>query len=304
MVQFNRLVDVISALRAPDGCPWDKEQTHRSLAPYLIEEAYECVEAIESYETGESGGDVHLIEELGDVLLQVVLHAQIASETGRFSITDVIQTLTEKMIRRHPHVFSSDAASKLNSADEVLAQWQEIKQTEKPKSKGASTDTNAGTNAGTIANADAKADIRADFGLPKGLPALTRAAKIGEKTARLKFDWPNARSVFEKVREEFHELEVELKNFAAPKSPREEPELGPSQDRMRHEIGDLLFSIAQLARHAGLEPEQCLRDGNNRFERRFQAALQFANEDQKDWMKLTQDEREGYWQRVKGLEKQ
>lgn len=276
MVQFDRLLDVISALRAPDGCPWDKEQTHRSLTPFLIEEAYECVEAIETFEEGD---DANLIEELGDVLLQVILHAQIASETRRFTIANVVQTLSEKMIRRHPHVFGAKAGAKLDSAEEVLTQWQEIKKTEKPKPKGF------------------------DFGLPSGLPALARAAKIGEKTARLKFDWPDARSVFEKVREEFGELEAELKAFTAPLKPLEEPELGPSHQPLRHEIGDLLFSVAQFARHAGLDPEQCLRDANHRFERRFQAARKFADADQKDWMALTPEARETYWGKAKAQEK-
>lgn len=284
-------VATVAKLRAPDGCPWDREQTHRSLVPYLIEESYELAEAIEN------GRDVEILEELGDVLLQVVLHAQIASESRRFSIDDVARVVNEKMIRRHPHVFG-DAQSGRTAADyagidsgEVLKNWNAIKATEKETEK--KTEKNADT-----ANEPFRFDV------PVALPALQRSAKIGEKTRKRRFDWPDWRGVMSKIEEELGELKRALgdsKNTVH--VPTEFSEKGPSNDPIASEIGDLLFTVAQLARHRGLDPEQCLRDTNLRFERRFEVLNQMAAElektDGRNWDARAQSELEVLWQKAK-----
>lgn len=276
---WERLVKIISALRAPDGCPWDKEQTHRSLVPFAIEETFELVEAIEA------GHDNAIVEELGDVLLQVVLHAQIASETSRFSIETVIQSISDKMIRRHPHVFGENANSDITS-DQVLMRWQEIKKEEKKKK----------------AETARPASFR--FDVPLAMPALSRSAKIGEKTSRLRFDWPNWKSVLSKVDEELGEVKSAMNDSVSPVFvPKENPETGYSRDPVACEIGDLLFSVAQLARHRGLDPEQCLREANGRFERRFgilqDLAVKRETTDGRNWESRSQDELEELWQAAK-----
>lgn len=280
-------IATVAKLRAPDGCPWDLEQTHRSLVPYLIEESYELAEAIED------GRDVEILEELGDVLLQVVLHAQIASETRRFSIDDVARVVNEKMIRRHPHVFG-DAQSGRSAADfaginsgEVLKNWNVIKATEKKAEKNTATTTEP---------------FR--FDVPVALPALQRSAKIGEKTRKRRFDWPDWRGVMTKIEEELGELKRALgdsKNSVH--VPTDFSEKGPSNDPIASEIGDLLFTVAQLARHRGLDPEQCLRDTNLRFERRFgvlnQMAAELEKTDGRNWDARAQSELELLWQKAK-----
>ncbi|MDX9731675.1 MAG: nucleoside triphosphate pyrophosphohydrolase, partial [Bdellovibrionales bacterium] len=257
-LSWKAFLDIVAALRAPDGCPWDLEQTHRSLVPYAIEETFEMVEAIET------GDDASFVEELGDVLLQVVLHAQIASETARFTIEDVVQGISAKMIRRHPHVFGkkegSETAAAMTSAD-VLQNWQAIKAAEK-----AANPSDAAKNAETTAKT--KKGFR--FDIPVQLPALQRAAKIGEKTQRLRFDWPNWQGVLAKVEEEVREIREALNDSRTVTFvPKDHPETGILRDPVASEIGDALFSLAQLARHRGFDPEQCLREANARFERRF-----------------------------------
>jgi len=293
---WNELITIIAALRAPDGCPWDREQTHRSLAKYAIEETYELVDAIES------GDDKSLLDELGDVLLQVVLHAQIASETARFSADDVVRTISEKMIRRHPHVFGSGSensaestSEKLTSSD-VLDRWQVIKAEEKKNLTIGGLPT-----AGDVPSA---APSAFSFEIPKALPALSRASKIGEKTKRLRFDWPHWQGVLAKVDEELLEVKSALKDSPSPVYvATEDVGHGISRDPVACEIGDLLFSVAQLARHRGLDAEQCLRDANERFERRFgilrSLAETRAKADGRNWDSRSQDELEELWQDAK-----
>ena len=276
---WEKFIKIIASLRAPDGCPWDREQTERSLIPFAIEETFELAEAIES------GQDGAIVEELGDVLLQVVLHAQIASETARFTIDDVVRGISEKMVRRHPHVFG-DESEKVSTSSEVLTRWQEIKKAEK-----AGRDT-----------AKPPQDFR--FDVPLAMPALSRAAKIGEKTARLKFDWPSWKGAFEKVEEELGEVKAAMNdNREATYKPKEGPETGPSYDPVASEIGDLLFSVAQLARHRGLDPEQCLRETNARFERRFGILQDLVKKreltDGRNWESRAQDELEELWGQAK-----
>ncbi len=285
---WKSFLEIIARLRAPDGCPWDKEQTNRSLVPYAIEETYELVEAIEL------GDDKSIVDELGDVLLQVVLHSQIASETGRFSIDQVIRVISEKMIRRHPHIFDPDAASsdggKKLTTDEVLSRWSEIKTVEKSTAPAEST---SGKN------------FR--FEIPLNLPALMRSSKIGDKTAVLKFDWPNWQGVLHKVEEELNEVKVALKESKTPTFiAKDHPETGTSRDPVACEIGDLLFSVAQLARHRGLDAEQCLREANARFERRYgllrEIELERAVVDGRNWDSRAQDEIEALWREAKAAE--
>lgn len=257
---FESLLEIVKALRGPQGCPWDKEQTHRSLTPYAIEEAYELAEAIEA------GDGPEMVAELGDLLLQVVLHAEIGRQAGQFDIHDVVEAIGSKMVRRHPHVFGETEVS--NSA-EVLRNWAEIKKSEKT-AKGRTEPENR-------------------FDIPPHLPSLARAAKIGAKTKAHRFDWSEWTAVLEKVKEELAEVEAAI----AAGVPEE----------MEAEIGDLLFSVAQLARHLSIEPEQALRTTNQRFEGRFFTMRALAAADSRDFATLTEAELEAYWTKAKATTK-
>ena len=229
--EIERLVAIMAALRTPEtGCPWDLEQDFRSIAPYTIEEAYEVVDAIER-------GDLDdLRDELGDLLLQVVFHARLAEESGVFSFTEVVNSICDKLVRRHPHVFG-DAGSL--SSEAVTAQWEAIKATEKAQ-------RNAAAASGLL------------DGVPLPLPALTRAVKLQKKAATVGFDWNDARHVLDKIREETEEVAAELQTPGVEATPA-----------LAEEIGDLLFVVTNLARHARVDPEQALRGANAKFERRF-----------------------------------
>jgi MazG family protein len=222
---ISRLRAVVHCLRAPGGCPWDQEQTHESLIPHVIEEAYEVADAIRS------GSAEAMCDELGDLLLQSVLHAEIASERGAFTLDSMAQGLTEKLIRRHPHVFGDSSAGDTAA---VLQQWDAIKATE----KGA-----AGEPRSLLQ------------GVGQGLPALMKSQKLQKKAAKVGFDWPDVAPVFGKIREEADELEVAC----------------AAQDTsgMEHELGDLLFSVVNLARKLGVDAEAALAATNERFTRRF-----------------------------------
>lgn len=251
---FAKLVAVIARLRAPDGCPWDREQTPQSAAPYLLEEAHEALEAIDTHDTAQ------VCEELGDLLLQVVFQTQMVADTARaFTIDDVVTGVTEKLIRRHPHVFADTTVS---GVGEVLANWEQIKRTEKPQ-RGSILD-----------------------GLPKGLPALLLAFRLGQKAGRVGFDWPQARDVLAKITEEVTELETATANR--------------SRDAMTAELGDLLFAIVQWARWMELDPEGALRQSNLRFTRRFQwMEQQLRATGREPNQDLTPAEWETLWQQAK-----
>lgn len=231
------LRQVVAALLGPQGCPWDKEQTHQSLAPYALEEAFELVEAIES------GSQKEMVEELGDYLLQVVLHSEIARLERRFSLEDVCEAINRKMIRRHPHVFSDQSAA---DSAEVLAKWAQLKESERE------------------AKSRPQAQRQSMFSLPVNLPALQKAQKIGAKTADYCFDWGAPAEVMEKVEEELREFRTEWS--------------AGELDRAGEELGDVLFSLVQLARHLGIEAENSLRAANRRFEGRFFTMLKLAAE--------------------------
>lgn len=249
---FEALNQLILDLRGPEGCPWDKEQTHKSLAPYAVEEASEMAEAIESE------NDQHICEELGDVLFQVVLHAAMAKERNAFDISNVIQGISEKLVRRHPHVFSD---VKVTGAAQVIENWDEIKKKEKALNK---------SNKPKYA-----------IDVPAGMPSLQRAHKIGEKTKKLGFDWDKASEVLNQLKAEIAELEEVLHSNAP--------------EKIEHEMGDVLFSAAQLARHLDVEPESALRNTNRRFLGRFEKMLEIGQVSPQQFEALTSDKKEALW---------
>ncbi len=256
---FESLLEIMKTLAGPEGCPWDKEQNHTTLIPYLIEEAHEVVEAIE--QNDQSG----MVEELGDLLLQIVFHAELGRQSGQFEIADVISSINDKMVRRHPHVFANITAT---TADQVKQNWDEIKMGEK-KAQGKSETPNLGG--------------------PLGVPALQRSHKIGEKTRRQAFDWPNIQGVWQKLEEETSELKESMTTGGV--------------KEIEHELGDVLFTVAQLARHLKLDPEAALRKANQRFENRYFDMLQLASEKKQKWEQLTNEQKEMLWQEVKRQQK-
>ena len=272
---IERLLAIMARLRAPvGGCPWDREQNFATIAPYTIEEAYEVADAV-------ARNDMRgLKDELGDLLFQVVFHARMAEEAGHFAFGDVADAISDKMERRHPHVFGDGLGRVvIRDAAHQTAAWEAHKARERDAAEGESGN---GGNAGT-GRAGALA------GVPLALPALLRAEKLGKRAARVNFDWPAARAVIEKVQEEIGELETAV---AA----------GESDQRLSHEIGDLLFAVAQLARHLKVNPETALRDCNARFERRFghiEGALAASGRAPGD---ATLDELEALWGEAKKAE--
>lgn len=261
--EFTALMKVVEHLRGPQGCPWDKEQTHQTLTRFAIEEAHELAEAIDS------GVKADIVEELGDLLLQVVLHAEIGRQAGEFTLEDVIESISSKMVRRHPHVFGD---VKVSGSGEVLKNWAELKAQE--KSERAASSPSAGS---------AKP---LSFDIPVSIPALIRSQKIGEKTEKIDFDWGTPAEVFVKIEEEIAELSEALDDNAA-------------LSKIESEIGDTLFSLAQLARHLDLDSEQALRKTNQRFEKRFHKMQELVIADGKMWADLVSADRESYWQKAK-----
>ena len=256
------LLRIMARLRDPDGgCPWDLEQDFSSIAPYTIEEAYEVADAIDRNDLAE------LKDELGDLLLQVVFHAQMASEQGAFGFADVVAAISGKMLRRHPHVFGDARA---DSAGQVLANWEQIKQRERAEA--------------------GDADTSALAGIARGLPEWQRAMKLQKRAARTGFEWPGTAPVLEKLREEIDEVQAELDG-------------GGSQARLEEEIGDVLFVCANLARHAGVDVGSALRRANHKFERRFRAMEALAATRGQHMPALELEQQEALWQEVKRGEK-
>lgn len=257
---MKRLLDIMSALRDKQtGCPWDIRQTFASIAPYTIEEAYEVADAIDR------GAMADLREELGDLLLQVVFHAQMASEQGAFDFDDVVDAICEKMTRRHPHVF---ADAHIENAEAQTAAWEAQKQAER--------------------QARGELDDSALAGIARGLPEWQRAVKLQSRAARCGFDWPDYRPVLAKLREELHEVEAEFIARDAGQSAR-----------LEEELGDMLFVAANLARHAGVDPGSALRQANHKFERRFRAMEAAAKNRGEAFTALTLQQQEQLWQQVK-----
>jgi len=279
---ISELKSIMEILRDEEcGCPWDREQDHLSLRPFLIEEAYEAVEAIESNDTKQ------IINELGDVLLQVVFHSQLAQENGDFTLEDVIQNVSQKMIRRHPHVFSD---KKVEDSKEVLKNWEQIKQDEKD---GEVNDKKSSPK-------NFSSDLKK---LPVTLPALIKAEKIGEKSARVQFDWLNIKDVLKKVEEEFLEIKEEFdsnfsgKDITAPLSNNAiSNNEYPSLQHLGTEIGDCIFSLSQLARWIGQSSESLTRECCNRFITRLEVIEEEFNLKLEE---LSAEDKTIVWQKAK-----
>jgi nucleoside triphosphate diphosphatase len=270
---ITRLLEIVAALRTPGtGCPWDLEQDFASIAPYTLEEAYEVVDAIER------GDLADLRDELGDLLLQVVFHARMAEEKGAFAFADVVEAITKKLIRRHPHVFGSTRGL---SPEQVKSLWDSIKAQEKADRRverekmGQSPEAH---EAGFLG------------GIPTALPALTRAQKLTAKAAKVGFDWPEPSQVIDKIHEELEEV-------------KEASSTG-NRDRIEDEIGDLLFSVTNLARHYGIDPERALRRTNAKFERRFRAVEEALGKQDRSLDEASLEEMEGLWVAAKKAERE
>jgi len=261
------LIDIMAALRTPgSGCPWDLEQSFATIAPYTIEEAYEVVDAIARDDLGD------LRDELGDLLLQVVFHARMAQEQGAFDFGDVVQAITEKLLRRHPHVFGDARGLKVEAVNEL---WERIKAQEKA---ARASDTKPSAEAGALA------------GVPAALPALTRALKLQEKAGKVGFDWNDPRAVLSKIREEADEIEAALDS--------------DDRDALGHEVGDLLFAVVNLARHVKADPESVLRATNGKFERRFGSIERALARRGKSPREATLAEMDALWDAAKAAERE
>jgi nucleoside triphosphate diphosphatase len=269
--EIAKLVEIMAALRTPrTGCPWDLEQSFETIAPYTIEEAYEVADAI-------SRGDLlDLKDELGDLLLQVVFHARIAEEQGAFALADVIEAITEKLIRRHPHVFGDKRDM---SAAAVKGLWAKIKAEEKERRRAARSAKGSSPPPPSLLDE-----------VPLALPALSRAEALQKRVVAVGFDWPDTKQVVDKIREELSETEEALKH----------------RDRaaLADEIGDLLFTVANLARHAGIDPEEALRSTNRKFERRFRFVERGLAERGTTPAQSNLDEMEALWQDAKAVERE
>jgi tetrapyrrole methylase family protein / MazG family protein len=264
---FERLVELQARLRARNGCPWDREQTHATLRTYLIEEAYEVLDAMNS------GDDAKFANEMGDLLLQVVFHSQIAKEEGRFTVADVIREVHEKMVRRHPHVFGEKRAK---DAAEVLRNWEQIKAQERQ-----------GDREGESGGAAKKEEERKSLldGVPRGLPATMEGLQLTRKASRAGFDWESAQGVFEKLREEIDEL-------------RHASEASDAR-RVEEEMGDLLFAGVNLARFLKVDPEIALKNANTKFTRRFREMERLAAENGRTFAEVPREEKEKLWEVAK-----
>lgn len=258
---FARLVATMRRLRAPDGCPWDREQTIASLKPYLLEETYEVMDAIEREDWAA------LSEELGDLLLQPVFQAEIAASEGRFTITEPLEAIVEKLIRRHPHVFGTVEAE---TSDEVLRNWEQIKRGEKARKAEANGERD---------------DASMLDSLPRALPALAEAQRITSRAAKVGFDWPGIREVLEKLHEEIGELDEARK--------------AGDVDKVEDEFGDLLFVMANLSRFLKVDAEQALRRTNLKFRERFAYVERRLREQNREIQDSTLEEMESLWQEAK-----
>ncbi len=258
--EVRALEAVIRILRQPDGCPWDRVQTHESLRPYLIEETYEVLECIDE------GNIDALREELGDLMLQIVLHARIAEEENIFKLVDSIKAIREKLIERHPHIFGD---LKLETSEEVRDEWEKIKLRN---------------------NGNSESEKSLLSGVPKALPALTRAFRVQEKMAGVGFDWPDASGALDKLQEETEEVT--------------EAVLSGDRDRAEEEIGDMLFSLVNAARLSGFSAEEALRKGTKKVMKRFQKIEQLAAKDGHKLAELTLEVMDSYWDKAKEEERQ
>ncbi len=270
MSSIERLIEIMARLRDPErGCPWDIEQNFASIAPYTIEEAYEVADAIQRNDLAD------LRDELGDLLLQVIYHARMAQECEAFDFEDVVKGICDKMVRRHPHVFGD---TKIDDAATQSRAWERIKAAERATGQ----------------------DDRSQLdGITRGLPALLRAGKLGRRAARVGFDWPDVHGVIAKLREEIQEVEAELEAASGSGDASGLVDGSP----LEQEIGDLMFSVANLCRHCGVDPERALSRGNAKFERRFRAMEKILEKTGRKLDETGVDELEIVWQAVKADER-
>ena len=258
---FEDLVKIMERLRSENGCPWDKEQTTHSLLPYLVEESFEFIDA------AQEGDSAHMCEELGDVLLQVVFHAQVMKESGDFTVDDVVQGICEKMVRRHPHVFGD---AKVDNAAGVSRQWDKIKSSEK---------NNLKTAGGSVMDK-----------VSKSMPPLARAQDIIRRAARVGFDWDAREPVFEKAQEEFTEFRAEMQGIS---------EKNSNVDRLEDEFGDIMFSLVNVARHCGFNASIALQRANSKFEKRFRKVEAMCKEQGKEMPEVGLEGLQEMWKKAK-----
>lgn len=267
---FDDLINLMIRLRSPEGCPWDREQTYATLAPMLLEEAYEAFEAVEE---ARSGKPAELRDELGDLLFQIIFYAQVAKERGEFTIDDVTEAIHTKMVRRHPHVFGDVTA---NDSATVLLNWEAMKAEERRAAGQMQASDNSLLD-----------------GVSSKAPALMEAHQLSTKAARVGFDWRSVDEIFDKLQEEIDELRVAIKDHSAA---RDEA----SHARVREELGDLLFAATNIARHLQVEPEAALKLSNRKFRKRFKHIEKQLHEHDKQFDATSIEELEALWQEAKG----
>jgi MazG family protein len=259
---FEDLISLQKRLRAPNGCPWDREQTHETLRPFLAEETYEVLDALDARDTGK------FANELGDLLLQIVFHAELASEAGKFDISDVIRAVHSKMVRRHPHVFGK---VKAGSSAQVLKNWEQIKAEER-----ASEEVSGAKDTDSVLD-----------GVPHELPALLEGYQLSRRASNVGFDWENAEGILEKIREEVDEIRAALASV---------PAKGANKDfEVEHEVGDLFFTVVNLARFVSADPERALKSANRKFKQRFQWMERKAHEQGSRLADVSRAEMEELW---------
>jgi len=293
--RFQRAVSIMARLRAPGGCPWDREQTFDSIKPYTLEETYEVLEAIDNRDWEELTG------ELGDLLLQVLFYAQMAKEQGTFSIDEVLDRLSNKLVDRHPHVFGE---VKAETSSDVLRNWEALKAEEKKKR----LEAGGGKAAQNLEN---QQSVLAD--VPTAIPALLEAYKLSSRAAHVGFDWPNVNGLFEKLHEETEELREQLKEFPEP-GPRPHargvagsgrPQIPEElRERLEDEVGDLLFVLVNIARYLSLDPESALRKTNRKFKQRFQWMEDQLRASRRGPQQASMEELESLWQQAKQQERE
>jgi len=289
---FERAVSIMARLRGPGGCPWDREQTFDSIKPYTLEETYEVLEAIDNRDWGELSG------ELGDLLLQVLFYSEMAHEENRFSINDVLERLSTKLVSRHPHVFGNVTAE--TSAD-VLRNWEALKAEEKKKRLAA--------GGGKTAQPDTPESVLA--GVSSAMPALLEAHKLSSRAAHVGFDWPEVGGLFDKLEEEAAELKEELQQLPSPPVPAGRGVAGSGKpkipedlrQRIEEEVGDMFFVLVNIARYLSLDPESALRKTNRKFKRRFQWMEEHLRSSGRGPAEAGMEELEALWQRSKEQEK-
>lgn len=275
---ISTLIETVHRLRAPNGCPWDRAQTHQSLRPYLIEEAHEVLEVLDKIDSPQDLKKTEINgafqEELGDLLMQVLLHAELANETGAFSFTDIAKLLNEKLIRRHPHVFGSESITEADKVQSAFSIWERQKAEEKKKKAIA-----AGTEIPSVLD-----------GLPKSLPALQQAERTIEKVSKVGFQWKDLKGPLAKLREEMDELEKEIDSKLQ------------NSNKIEAELGDVLFSLVNVATFLGIHPEDALRKTVSRFSTRFRYVEKRMHETGKEWKSTTLEEMDIFWNEAKRLE--